>query len=185
MNIDEQHINELINLCKQGNKNARKTLYEIFSKKMMALCYRYLPNIQDAEDALCDGFISMYEHLHKYKQGNFTAWLSKIMINSCLIIIKKQKKFVLKEDNTMFDLAEDIEIDNPQRFNKNDIIKALESLPNAYRTIFNMAIIDEMKYDEICEHLNINKQTVKTVMYRAKKRLREFLINLEEERNNR
>lgn len=180
--MQDSKIKNIIKLCKKGDINAKKSLYEMFSARMMSLCFRYLGNRQDAEDALIGGFIAVYENINKLKTNNLEGWIYRIMINSCIALIKKGNKIVCKDDETFFENFIDTEIDTPQRFSKADLFGALQSLSNSQRMIFNMSVIDNYSHDEICKILNIKYNSLKSILYQTKIRLKDYLIDLEEKR---
>ena len=181
---ENKEIKHIIKLCKKDDPKAKKQLYEMFAGKMAAICYRYLDNKEDVEDALTDGFISVFENIGKYKEGNFKGWIYRIMVNSCLSLINKQKRFVMRENNTFFDKEENVEIDNPERFSSQDIMNALQVLTPREKVVFNMAVIDGFSHDEISQRLNLKKTSIKAMVYISKVKLRNYLINLEQERNS-
>lgn len=179
-NWDTKHI---IQLCKQDSQEGKKVLFEMYSPKMLSLCMRYVGNTQDAQDAMIEGFISVYENINKFKDDNLQGWINRIMINSCLKLIKQKNRFLLQEDNDFFDTAEETEIENPERFSKEDIMNALQSISESERTIFNMSVIDGYTHADIAKILKIKKSSVTSVLYRTKTKLKNYLINIEEERN--
>lgn len=177
--MDTKHLNDIIELCKRGEKQGREELFQLYSPKMLAICYRYVGS-QDAEDVMIDGFIRVYENINSYTPNNFSAWIARIMTNTCLAFLKKETKFNLLNTDYYNAQEQDMEIDNPIRFTKQDLLNAITSLPNSYRTIFNLSVVDGYTHDEICEILHIEKQTVKTALYRAKLRLKDYLLQLEQ-----
>ena len=180
--MQDKEIENIILLCKQGNQDAKRVLFEMFSPKMLALCNRYLNNMQDAQDAMIDGFIAVYDNIDGFVHRNLQGWINRIMINTCLEMMRKQKKILLQEDNSFADADNEIEIDNPERFSKNDVLNALQTLTPNEKTIFNMAVVDEMSHDEISQILNLKKTTIKTTIYKAKIKLRNYLLQLEKDR---
>lgn len=183
MKEEIKDLNHIISGCKQGKDSAKKALFEAFSPRMKALCCRYLGNMQDAEDVMIDGFISVYENIGKYKDNNFYGWIYRIMANSCIAYLKRQNRFLFKDDDEFFESDSETEIDNIQRFSKEDLMQALLSLPQSYRIVFNMAVMDDYSYEDICTELSLEKQTVKTMMYRARKKLRDYLTETEKSRS--
>src|SRR5687767_13428279 len=80
--------------CLKKNAAAQKSLYLKYSGKMMAVCYRYGHNREDAEDMLQEGFIKVFSQIHTFKnQGSLEGWIRKIMVHTCINILKKNKKF--------------------------------------------------------------------------------------------
>jgi RNA polymerase sigma factor (sigma-70 family) len=175
-------INEIVELCKQGDVEAKRVLYERFSARMFSLCCRYLDNKQDAEDALIDGFITVFEKINQLRTDNVEGWIYRIVANTCIAIIKDKNKLILKQDETVFENYTEVEIDNQERFSKQDLVSAMQALSTSQRTIFNMSVIDGYSHQEICQILGINYNSLKSMLYQTKIRLRDYLLNLEKQR---
>ncbi|MBQ7984725.1 MAG: RNA polymerase sigma factor [Bacteroidales bacterium] len=183
MNSDNGHIETVVALCKQGENKGRKELFEMFSSSMKALCYRYVGNVQDAEDLMIEGFISVYENIDKYRQGNFVGWMKRIMINNCLMFLKKEKNYNKKNTDYFYQQnEEEVTVENEVRFTKQEIFKALDSLPKSFRTIFNLSVMDGYSHGEICQMLNVENITVRATLYKAKCMLKRELIKIEKQR---
>lgn len=150
---------------------------------LYAICIRYLKNTDDAQDLLQDSFITIFKKIGEFKfEGSFEGWLKKITVNQCLQFIRKNKnKFFTSLDenenqlNANPDLI-DVEEDDPI-LSPAEMFSLLKELPDGYRTIFNLYVLDGFSHKEIGEQLNISEGTSKSQLARAKKVLREK-INL-------
>ncbi|MEM6396242.1 MAG: RNA polymerase sigma factor [Bacteroidota bacterium] len=167
----------LIQACRKGDRRAQRKLYEHFAPKMLGVIRRYITRLDEAEDAMVEGFFKVFDKLDSFQdQGSFEGWIRRIMVNEALM--KLRKKHALQR-------ASEIEDVNPVFFSQNakvsdelatqDIIALLDQLPTGYRTVFNLYVIEGYKHREIAEMLGISINTSKSQLIVAKKRLREAL----------
>ncbi len=177
--IAEQKTQEIVEKIKQGDSKAKKQLFEKYAPSLMAVCYRYTGDKDDAQDVLMDGFIKIFESMDKYKENNLKAWMTKIMINQSLMFLRGRGRALVRQGVYLKEQEREIEIDNPQRFSQKELFEALDILPKSLRTVFNMSVIDELSHDEICKQLGIEKQSVYSALYKAKVMLRNHLIKIE------
>lgn len=165
---------ELVQACKKGNPKAQKELYDRYAPRMFALCKRYLPVTEEAEDALLEGFFKVFSHIEQYDgSGNFEGWMRRIMINQALMKIRKKHalKNAVKPDGDLKDNSVSIQ----QQLEAEDILKLLDHLPEGYRTVFNLYAIEGYKHREIAEMLGISINTSKSQLILARKKLRHLL----------
>ncbi len=170
---------QLINNCLKGNARAQEMLYTKFGPKLMGVCFRYAVNKQEAEDLLQDGFVKIFEKLDKYSGiGSFEGWMRRIVVNTALDNIRKNKKFQLNTDLE----SEDYKLQSndfiEERLAAEDLIKVLNSIPLGYKTIFNLYAIEGYSHKEIAEQLNISTSTSKSQYSRAKALLRTKITKL-------
>jgi len=170
---------QLINNCLKGNARAQEMLYNKFGPKLMGVCFRYTINKQEAEDLLQDGFIKIFEKLDKYSGiGSFEGWMRRIVVNTALDNIRKNKKFQLNTDLE----SEDYKLQSndfiEERLAAEDLMKVLGSIPLGYKTIFNLYAIEGYSHKEIAEQLNISVSTSKSQYSRAKALLRTKITKL-------
>jgi len=196
--------------CKKYNPLAQKELYEKYSEIIMALCYRYTGNLIIAEDLMQESLIKVFTKINKFKwinEGSFDAWIKKIAINSCLTHLEKNKmkKEILigdKEDeligklgnddleNNEIDLHNinnakiDMNIINNANLSEEDMLGALTQIPEPFRNVFNLHVIEGIKHEEIANMLKINIKTSKTRLYRARKLLKKIIYDMSLEKIN-
>ena len=167
---------ELIKACKKGDREAQELLYRRYSPKLFGLCLRYAASYQEAEDFLQEGFIRIYSKLYKYQPtGSFSAWLHRLMINIALEHIRRNKK---RKNQTNLDqvmnLAEDSE-DVFSSFGARDIMFMVQKLPDGYRAVFNLYVVEGYSHKEIGDLMGISESTSKSQLSRAKAALRKLL----------
>ncbi len=182
MIVDLSNITDEANLvkrCQNNDPNAQKILYNMYVADMMILCLRYIPNKEDAKERLMDGFLNCFSNMKQFNYqgtGSIKAWLKKIMINQCLMHLRKRKPFAAGRQET--DLYEDRQTteDVLSHLSAKEILQVLHTLPDGYRTVFNLYVFDEMTHREIGVLLDITENTSKSQLHRAKALLREKII---------
>jgi len=169
---NDQHI---IQGCKKGNPQSQKLLYKKYKAILFGICLRYAKDRMEAEDFLQEGFIRIYKDLYQYQpKSGLGAWMRKVMVNSCLRQIQKNKlKFTEVDWNQIVNQREEIE--EEADFNKEKLlIKMIQQLPSGYRMIFNMYVMEGFTHKEIAEYLNISINTSKSQLSRAKTHLKKL-----------
>lgn len=161
----------------RGNKRAFDKIYNDYSSAMYSICLRYTKNTDEACDMLQDAFIKIYEK-RKYFNPDYElgSWIKKVVINTAIDHFNKNKKMVFVEDDTYFDEEESFEIKTDQTDNiKTNLMSALQNLPEGYRAVFNLYVLDNLTHQEIADYLNISISTSKSQLSRARKMLKKIL----------
>ena len=163
--------------CLQKQPAAQKALYEKFCAKMLAVCYRYAHNREDAEDMLQEGFIKVFSQIHSFEnRGAFEGWIRRIMVHTCINTLKKNKKF-----NESVDLihATSLQVKEeaiPSLLQAKQVVECIRLLPIGYRTVLNLYAIEGFSHREIGEALDIEESTSRSQYTRAKAMLEDILI---------
>jgi len=170
---------ELIRRCLDGDQRAQKELYEYHSAKMYALCLRYCDNRDTAKDMLQEGFVRVFRSLAKFRhEGSFEGWMKRIMVNQCIEQYRKEKS-----DPWFSDVQEayHIGVDDQtfSRLGMQDLMRAVQSLPRGYRTVFNLYAIEGYTHKEIGDQLSISENTSKTQLLKARNMLRRMIAAME------
>ncbi|MBS1635089.1 MAG: RNA polymerase sigma factor [Bacteroidetes bacterium] len=170
----EEHI---IKGCLAGKREFQKKLYESLAGKMLFVCFRYCKNRDDAEDVMQDGFIKVFKNLDSYKfQGSFEGWVRRIMVNTAINFITVQKQHRLFDDiDDDSSMAVESDNDTSGPLNEKDVLKILHMLPDGYRTVFNMYVIEGYSHKEIGEILGISEGTSKSQLAKGKNHLKQLL----------
>lgn len=155
----------------KGNRKAFDAVYAAYSAAMFGLCLRYTRCSDDAQDILQEAFIKVYKSCEQYSTDKpLAAWIKTITINTALTYIKKNYRFELHEDDNFFDEQQEVEFDTEnQEQLKKKLIQILNELPDGYRTVFNLFVIENLTHKEIAEYLSISESTSKTQYFKAKK----------------
>jgi len=167
---------QIVDGCIKKNAIAQQYLYDKFSRKMMGICLRYFDNVEEAEDVLQNGFIAVFGHIETFKgTGSLEGWIKRIMVNTALTSIRKNKKFKqnLELDNVEFMLpSSDLANDD---LKTKELLKIIQSLPPGSRTIFNLYAIEGYSHAEIASMLNISEGTSKSQYSRARAYLQKVI----------
>ncbi|MEO8762913.1 MAG: sigma-70 family RNA polymerase sigma factor [Ginsengibacter sp.] len=168
---------ELIKEAKQGSAAAQKCLFDLLSAKMLLICRRYVKNSEDAEELLLDGFYKFFNKLPSFNyQGDAALymWLKKIMINECLMFLRKKNVFNIVTEAT----AEEIPLQEEALNNLSaaEIFNLIVQLPVGYRTVFNLYVIEGMQHGEIATVMGITEGTSKSQFSKAKILLQKLLL---------
>lgn len=169
-------LKDVIEQAKRGDQQAMHRLYMLYAKAMLNTAFRILNHPEDAEDVLQEAFIKVFSRLNQYNyQSTFGAWVKRIVINKSIDALKKKRQNVfLAED---FATGEEMEpafssegTDDPGK--KLDLLyKALHSLPDGYRTVFSLYMLEGYDHNEISEILKIEVSTSISQLSRAKKKI--------------
>lgn len=169
----------LIKACKEGNIDAQKSLFERYAPKMLALCKRYLKDFDLAEDVMITGFAKVFEKLNQFRdEGSFEGWIRRLMVNEALTYLRKTKNLQMKISIS----EESIQIEDSSlgdHLEASDLMDMIESLPDGYRTVFNMYAIEGFSHKEIAQRLGINENTSKSQLSRAREYLKRKISRLQ------
>jgi RNA polymerase sigma-70 factor (ECF subfamily) len=160
-------LDELIIQCKKQNATAQGELYKKYSSVLFAICLRYSPNYTEAEDNLQDAFITIFKKVEQYNgKGSFEGWMKRVTVNTVLQKYRKQRTFDIVDEGQIADEAEvDIESEEiPLEF----LLKIVQELPDRYRLVFSMYVMDGYQHKEIAEMLGISDGTSKSNLARAR-----------------
>lgn len=168
---------ELIEQSKRGDRKSQYKLYSFYAKAMFNICIRMLNSVEEAEDILQDAFCDAFGNLGSFRyESTFGAWLKRLVINRCINHLKKKKvNLVHHDDMAMFDEPEDPDDDEETLLEVKKIYEAMHLLPEGYRIIFSLYLIEGYDHSEIAEILGISESTSKSQFLRAKGKIREIL----------
>lgn len=167
---------EAILLCRRGNPAGQKYVFDLYAEAMYTLCYRYVKNREDAEELMSNGFLSFFKSIHQFQDRGINSalpWLKKIMVNECLMYLRKQKKIHLVP--VMEDSEFKMDANIISRLSANELYLSILQLPLGYRTIFNLFVIEGMSHHEIARELHISTGTSKSQLNKARKMLQSII----------
>ena len=174
---------QLIKACINNDSKAQRLLYEKYDARFFAVCKRYFTDIQQAEDALVKGFLKIFQNLENYSfEGGFEGWMRRIMINECLMELRKNKIFHLNVDDYSSSISSNQEAS--QQIEEDDVMKLLDYLPEGCRLVFTLYVIEGYKHKEIAESLGITEGTSKSQLNLAKTKLKDMLNKNENLKSN-
>ena len=163
--------------CLKKDAAAQRELYNRFSPKMLAVCYRFAHNREDAEDMLQEGFIKVYSQVHTFEsRGAFEGWIRRIIVHTCINILKKNKKFNESVDIIHATGVQVREESVPSIIQAKQVVECIRLLPIGYRTVLNLYALEGYNHREIAGMLDIEESTSRSQYTRAKAMLEEILI---------
>jgi len=146
----------------------------MYAPLFMSIALRYMKKYEEAEDILVMGFYKIFNNIQKFKgEGSFEGWMKRILVNEALMQIRKKNNLHMALEISEIDVAEKTSVIDDMAYE--DLLKLLDELPQGYRTIFNMYVIEGYKHREIAEVLGISINTSKSQLILAKKRMRELI----------
>jgi len=161
----------------KNNAAAQEELYNRFSPRMLGVCYRFAKNREDAEDMLQEGFIKVFTQLHQYRnEGALEGWIRRIVVHTCINILKKNKKFADSVDiihAKTLHIREDM---IPSIMQAKQVVECIRLLPMGYRTVLNLYAIEGFSHREIGNLLDIEESTSRSQYTRAKAMLEDILV---------
>lgn len=159
-------IDQLINDCKKNDTKAQEQLYRLFAAKLFAVCLKYSRNRAEAEDHFHDGFLIIFNKIGQFNfKGSFEGWMKRIMINNVLqhyrgiSFLDAERVDAVTDDEIEFD-DESI----PMAF----LMQIIQELPDRYRLVFSLYVLDDYSHKEIAEMLGITIGTSKSNLARAR-----------------
>ena len=165
---------QLIKKAAAGNQEAQKRLYDKIAPKMLGVCRQYVKDLHFAEDVMIGGFLKVFKNLGSFGfKGSFEGWIRKIMIRESISYIRKQQ-FVVYDD----ELYERNELGNNTISTDMDvehIQMLIDALPEGYKMVFVLYVVEGYKHQEIAELLQITESTSKSQLFKARKMLQEQL----------
>ncbi len=175
LNKEEQ----LVRALRKADSRAQRLLYEKYSGRMMAVCFRYVNDRMIAEDILVEGFMKVFEKIEQFKsEGSLEGWIRRIMVNESLGYLRKHK---YAEMQVSIEGAADVADFQPadSKMAEEDLLAMINRLSAGYKTVFNLYAIEGYSHAEIAEMLQITESTSKSQLHRARAILQQMVVNWE------
>jgi len=164
-------LEQLIEQCKKNDVKAQGQIYKLFASKLFSICLKYSGNYAEAEDNLQDAFVTIFNKISQFNNtGSFEGWMKRITVNTALQRYRSVGVFDLVNEHQIED--ESIEIDE-DTISIDFLLKIIQELPNRYRMVFNLYVLDDYSHKDIAEMLNISTGTSKSNLARARMILKE------------
>lgn len=172
---------QLIKACIKEDAACQKEVFNRFSSRMLGVCYRYARNAEDAEDILQDAFIKVFDKMHQFKfEGSFEGWIRRIVVNTAL------KKYTLTryaKEISGYDVKDKdesaLEPSAYSHLTQKELMELVNNLPDGYRMVFNLYVIEGYQHDEIAEMLGIQPGTSRSQLVKARMMLQKQIIQLQ------
>lgn len=159
-------LEQLIYECTKNNTKAQEQLYRLLAPKLFSVCLKYSRNYEEAQDNLQEGFLLIFEKISQFNnKGSFEGWAKRVLINYTLQQYRNQNVFEIISENIPDE--ENVEIDE-ENVSLDFLTKIIQELPDRYRLVFNLYVLDDYSHKEIAELLGINIGTSKSNLARAK-----------------
>ena len=181
--------NQLIKSCLKGESSGYNALYAQYAPKMLVVCSRYVSDFDDAKDLLQEGFIKVFEELHRFKsEGSLEGWIRRIMVNSALNYYKKYSHIKYQTDDISqlkYDIPDDALVDIESQLNNEELLNLVQTLSPAYRMVFNLYVFEGYKHQEIAKQLGIGEGTSKSNLQDARRILQHKINSIYKESKTR
>jgi len=180
-NLEAVYVDKHYNLvveCKKGSKKACYELYKLYSKAMLNVAFRIVGNIAEAEDVLQEAFLDAFGKVKEFRQDTtFGLWLKQIVVNRSINLLRKRKLEIIElEGEALENIAdEDAEDDEDVQYKAALVKDAIKELPEGYRLVISLYLLEGYDHEEIGQILNISENTSRTQFLRAKRKLIEIL----------
>jgi len=177
LNTQQRNLHDdVIAQCLEGDSGAQQQLYNLYAKAMYNICYRMTNDVDEAADVLQEAFISAFNNLSSYKgTASFGAWLKKIVVNKSINHIRSKKMNLVPLDEVE-PASEDVINDEELYLDIERIKSGIEHLPDGYRVVFSLYLLEGYDHKEISQILGISESTSKSQYNRAKAKLRKILL---------
>lgn len=176
---------DLIRLVDQGDEQARYLLYKQYSRYLSAICSRYISNDEDLKDVMQEAYLKIFHSIGSFRyqgEGSLKAWMGKIVLNESLIWLKKSRHLTFsdlgEEAMNLPDAPPDTEV-----IPTDEIYRMIRALPDGYRTVFNLYVIEEKSHREIAALLGIKESTSASQLHRAKAMLAAMITQYKNSKN--
>jgi RNA polymerase sigma-70 factor (ECF subfamily) len=184
LKLTNNQIQELLNGCRNNNRESQRIFYEWLKEYAVNICYRYTTNFHEMEELVSEGFIKVYKNIHLYNESiyspseaAFKGWFKRVLINTCINWFRKKYPpitDIYTEPEIVLQKAESESVLDSMSYK--EIIHSIKELSPAYRTVFNLFIIDGMSHEEIAEQLGISIGASKSNLFKAKENLKKILL---------
>lgn len=184
MGLKVKNENEIVRKAARGDREAMRRIYDSHSAYLMAVCSRYVPDRDDAKDILQECFIKIFSSLDRFEyrgEGSLKAWMSRIVINDCLKFLRKKASFdVISTERDLPDVAEE-DFPDTEEIPADVLHGMISSLPDGYRAVFNLFVLEGKSHREIADMLGIKENSSASQLNRAKamlaRQIREYRRN--------
>jgi RNA polymerase sigma-70 factor (ECF subfamily) len=173
-------IKDIIEGCVRGEKRSQDLLYRKFASLLYGICLRYAKNKMEAEDVLQEVYVKIYNNISSYHHdGSFEGWLRRIAVNTSITYYRKNLKHAFQEDidDVVQHKNDPVQFDDLE-FTQEELMNCIGKLPTGYKTVFNLYVIEGFMHKEIADMLNIDVNTSKSQLSRAKSHLQKELAEI-------
>ncbi len=166
---------EIIEGCIRNKASAQEKLYSVYSRRMMAVCLRYTHSRAEAEDIFHEAFIKVFRNIRNWKGGSFEGWIRRIFVNTAINHYHHNRKYFGHVESSV---AEDLMTSSENvisQLSNAEILALINQLPEGYRLVFNLYVVEGYNHNEISAMLNIAEGSSKSQLFKAKAFLKKLI----------
>ena len=165
--------------CRRGNRRAQKELYELFKGQVMGICRRYARESAEADDIFHESMVKVFQKIDSLKDPQtLPAWVRQVVINTATNQYRANLKLKYHDDYTTLEESSEADVNVLDKLSNDELLAQIARLPEGYRVVFNLYVIDGYTHPQIAQMLNISVGTSKSQLHAAKKMLRSYLQTL-------
>ena len=175
-------VSQIVERIRQNDQRAMSQLYQMYIGELSSVCYRYIPNADDAKDVLQNSFVKIFTSIStlEYRgEESFKGWMIRIVANEALTFLRNRKKLLFVEQNETLDEIEDDDLDT-ERISPDELHRLISELPDGYRTVLNLHVFENYSHRQIAELLSIRESTSASQLYYAKQWLARRIKKMKE-----
>lgn len=168
---------DIVSACKKGNRSAFEVLYKTYAGRLLAMAYRYTHTSFEAEDIVQETFIRVFQRIGQYEnKGSFEGWLKRILVTTAINHFHSTKKEREKDDIQEMEIQDHNAEDIIDKISADELSRLIQQLPQGYRMVFNLYVIEGYTHKEIAEMLSVEEGTSKSQLSKARNMLKEMLL---------
>ena len=175
-------VSQLVERIRQKDQRAMNQLYQMYVEELSSVCYRYVPNNDDAKDVLQNSFVKIFTSIPtlEYRgEEQFKGWLIRIVANEALIFLRNKKKLIYVDNSETADEIDE-EYSDTERISPDELHQLISELPDGYRTVLNLYVFENFSHRQIAELLGIKESTSASQLHYAKQWLARRIKNMKE-----
>ena len=175
-------VSQIVVRIRQNDQRAMSLLYQMYIGELSSVCYRYIPNADDAKDVLQNSFVKIFTSIStlEYRgEESFKGWMIRIVANEALTFLRNRKKLLFVEQNETLDEIENDDLDT-ERISPDELHRLISELPDGYRTVLNLYVFENYSHRQIAELLSIKESTSASQLYYAKQWLARRIKKMKE-----
>ena len=166
---------EIIQGCIENKASAQEKLYALYSRRMMAICLRYTRSRAEAEDIFHEAFIKVFKNIYTWQGGSFEGWMRRIFVNTAINHFHQNKKYFDHVDASYAESVLSSSENIISQLSNQELLETIDRLPEGYKLIFNLHVVEGYSHNEIAEMLNIAEGSSKSQLSKAKAYLKKLI----------
>ena len=168
---------DIINGCVKHKASAQEKLYALYSRRMMAICLRYTKSRFEAEDIFHEAFVKVFKNIETWQGGSFEGWMRRIFVNTSINHYHQNKKYFDHVDASYADYVVSVNDNIISTLATQELLELVNQLPDGYKLIFNLHVVEGYSHTEIGELLDIAEGSSKSQLSKAKAYLKRLIEN--------